>query len=61
MPRVWAKAQQEMRPGSWLVSLEFAVPGVSPSASLQLPGRRPVWAYCLAGTFSGLIRTPDGR
>jgi len=61
MPRVWAKAQQEMRPGSWLVSLEFAVPGVSPSASLQLPGRRPVWAYCLAETFSGSIRTPDGR
>lgn len=61
MPRVWAKAQQEMRPGTWLVSLEFAVPGVSPSASLQLPGRRPVWAYRMSGAFSGSMRTPVGR
>lgn len=45
MARVWAKACREMKPGSWLVSLEFAVPGVSPWAELQRPGQRPVWIY----------------
>ena len=45
MRRVWDKARSEMRPGSWLVSLEFAVPGVAPTASLQRPGHRPVWIY----------------
>lgn len=28
MPRLWAKAQAEMRPGSWLISNSFEVPGV---------------------------------
>ena len=45
MPRVWDKARAEMRPGSWLVSLEFAVPGVAPAASLQRQAQRPVWIY----------------
>ena len=34
MPRLWAKAQREMRPGSLLVSA-FAVPGVAPDASFD--------------------------
>lgn len=45
MPRAWQKAVQEMRPGSWLVSLEFPVPDVPPVASLQLEGDRRVWIY----------------
>lgn len=45
MPRLWAKALAELPPGGWLVSLEFAVPGVAPHASLQEPGQRPVWVY----------------
>jgi SAM-dependent methyltransferase len=45
MPRLWAKALEELPPGGWLVSLEFAVPGVAPHASLQAPGQRPVWIY----------------
>lgn len=50
MPRAWAKAQAEMAPGCWLASLEFAVPGVVPSA--QLPGAdgRPVWLYRVPAT-----------
>jgi SAM-dependent methyltransferase len=45
MARALAKAGAEMRPGSWLVSLEFSagpVPG-----ERQLPGMlgRPVWIY----------------
>ena len=45
MARAWAKAQQEMAPGSWLVSLEFVVPELQPHASLQRLGARPVWLY----------------
>lgn len=45
MARAWAKACNEMHAGAHLVSLEFAVPGVPAQASLQPPGRRPVWVY----------------
>lgn len=45
MPRAAAKAQAEMAAGAWLVSLEFAVPGVLPSAQLRGPGGRVVWLY----------------
>lgn len=50
MPRALAKARAEMRPGSWLVSLEFEGVGeggqtVRPHARFTLPGGRPVWVY----------------
>lgn len=45
MPRAWAQAQAQMRPGSWLVSLEFAVPQRRADASLDLGGGRQVWLY----------------
>ena len=45
MARVWAKACAELAPGAWLVSLEFAVPGVLPHALLQPPGQRALWVY----------------
>ncbi len=45
MARAWAKARQDMAPGSWLVSLEFEVPGVLAQACQQAAGRRPVWVY----------------
>jgi len=50
MPRAWAKACAEMRPGTWLVSLEFeaidarGLP-VPAHARLGLPGGRVVWVY----------------
>ena len=40
-----AKARAEMDAGSWLVSLEFAVPEVPPDATLKLAGDRAVWLY----------------
>lgn len=51
MARALAKARAELRPGGWLVSLEFEVPGAA--ATLRLPaGRgRSVWCY----------RMPDAR
>jgi len=45
MARAFAKAEREMAPGSWLVSLEFAVPGQVPSAQLGGASRRAVWIY----------------
>ena len=45
MARAAAKAQAEMAPGAWLVSLEFAVPGWPPHGQLHAPGGRPVWVY----------------
>jgi hypothetical protein len=50
MPRALAKAQAEMRPGTWLVSLEFEgrdAQGVAltPHARLSLGGGRPIWVY----------------
>ncbi|MEK6669162.1 MAG: class I SAM-dependent methyltransferase [Pseudomonadota bacterium] len=45
MPRAMAKAAQEMRPGSWLVSLEFEAQDWRPHARIDLAGGRPVWVY----------------
>jgi hypothetical protein len=49
MARAWAKAGREMKPGAWLVSLEFEVPGAAPQAVLRGANRRPVWLYRVAG------------
>lgn len=45
MPRAWAKAQRELAPGAWLVSLAFEVPGVTPHAQLESVAGRPVFVY----------------
>jgi hypothetical protein len=45
MARALAKADAEMRPGSWLVSLEFEAAGRAPHAVLRMPSGRPVWIY----------------
>jgi hypothetical protein len=36
MPDLWEKARREMRPGSLFISYRFAVPGVVPSAVIEL-------------------------
>ena len=50
MAAAWAKAQAQMAPGSWLVSLEFAVPGQRPTLRWQADGAKPVWLYQLPGS-----------
>ena len=45
MARALAKADAEMRPGSWLVSLEFEAVGRAPHGRMELPSGRPVWIY----------------
>lgn len=53
MPRAMAKAHQEMRPGRWLVSLEFeAPPSWRPQARIELAGGRPLWVYRVPGAAS---------
>ena len=61
MARAWDKAQRELRPGAWLVSLEFAVPGVEPTACLASRKRRPVWIYRLQPASSSSTVAPGGR
>ena len=45
MARALAKADAEMRPGSWLVSLEFEAAGRVPHARMALASGRPIWVY----------------
>lgn len=49
MARAFAKAGAEMAAGSWLVSLEFEVPGATPHARLAAPGGQPLWVYRIGG------------
>ncbi len=45
MPRAVAKARAQLRPGAWLVSLEFNADGVAPTAHYRAPGGKMVWLY----------------
>lgn len=45
MPRAMAKATAELRPGAWLVSLEFEALSYEPVARLQNVPGKPVWLY----------------
>lgn len=45
MPRAVAKATAEMRPGGWLVSLEFPAYELRPTAVVYANHNRPIWLY----------------
>lgn len=45
MPKAAAKAQAQLKPGAWLVSLEFAALALQPQAVLHCPDGRTVWLY----------------
>lgn len=45
MPRAADKALAELRPGSWLVSLEFEATRLQPTAHFTAPGGKMVWLY----------------
>lgn len=45
MPRAVVKAAAELRPGSWLVSLEFLADELVPTAALETVEGKPVWLY----------------
>ncbi len=45
MPRAVAKARAELKPGAWLVSLEFIAEELAPTAVLKTVADKPVWLY----------------
>ena len=45
LPRAVDKAQRELRPGAWLVSLEFNAKGVAPTKVLECADGRRLWLY----------------
>lgn len=45
MPRAVEKARAELKPGAWLVSLEFEAVGLTPVAKLDGARGKPVWVY----------------
>lgn len=45
MPRAVAKAAVELKPGAWLVSLEFPAHELMPVSVLQSVEGKPVWLY----------------
>ena len=47
MGRAAVKAATEMQPGSWLVSLDFKLPGVEATACLEGNSRHKVWIYAI--------------
>ena len=47
LDRALDKARRDMRPGSWLVSLEFAAAGAIAERQLAGAAGRPVWLYQL--------------
>lgn len=47
MPRAVSKSQADMRPGSWLVSMEFEARELHPDGELLLADGRVVWLYRL--------------
>lgn len=46
MPRVWAKATAQMRPGALLVSNSFAIPGVEAERVIEVGDRRGTRLLC---------------
>ncbi|MDZ4173560.1 hypothetical protein [Hydrogenophaga sp.] len=45
MARAMDKAAVELKPGAWLVSLEFEAVGWKPKAWLETVAGKPVWVY----------------
>ena len=45
MPRAVAKAAKELRPGAWMVSLDFQAAQLRAAASYQASDGKMVWIY----------------
>ena len=64
MSRAALKAEGEMQPGSWLVSLDFAVPDVEPKASFPAAGHQlhvyqlPLWPDAAQAVQQALDEPP---
>jgi SAM-dependent methyltransferase len=51
MPKAVEKAARELRPGAWLVSLEFEARSLKANAMVYGSDGRPVWMYRIPFTF----------
>ncbi|NUP86638.1 MAG: class I SAM-dependent methyltransferase, partial [Burkholderiaceae bacterium] len=60
MEPAWRKACAEMGAGSWLVSLEFTVPGVPPTGMVQAPQGRRVWLYRIGDVQQARLNAAAG-
>jgi trans-aconitate methyltransferase len=56
MPRAAEKAQRELRPGAWLVSLEFEALTLRPTVRLESVAGKPVWVYRMPGKSTVGVR-----
>ena len=54
MPHAVAKAMGHMKPGAWLVSLEFEATELVPTAVVQASADRPVWLYQAPFTLAAI-------
>jgi hypothetical protein len=45
MARAAEKAARELRPGAWMASLEFNVPGLMATKTMECPDGRRLWLY----------------
>jgi len=61
MPALYDKARREMKPGSLLVSNSFAVPGVEPSETWELPDRRKTRLYLYEMNRQGAALTDEAE
>jgi hypothetical protein len=61
MARALAKAEAEMAPGTWLLSLEFEVPGRTADLVAHTATDRPVHAYRIAGRMDTRPKAPSRR
>lgn len=59
LPRAIAKAETELKPGAWLVSLEFEALGFKPTARLKTAGGKPVWVYRWPAVATGTPTPTD--
>jgi SAM-dependent methyltransferase len=57
MARAMDKAMAEMRPGAWLVSLEFEVVGRAPTKTLNALAGKPVWMYQLTPKKTSIAKS----
>ncbi len=57
MPALWEKLRRELRPGSWLISNSFPVPGLEATEVLEVDDRRRTRLYC----YRIPKRSPDRR
>ena len=58
MARAATKAQDELRVGAWLASLEFPVPDLAPTQALACRDGRTLWLYRMAAQTSAPPAAP---